>query len=62
MSDDPKHVGEPDPSRVSGEEPYEIHYFAAKHGITTDQARDLIARHGNNRKNLDAAAARLRSS
>ena len=62
MSDDKNHVGEPDRGRVSGSEPYEVHYFAAKHGITTDQARDLIARHGNDRQKLDEAASRLRST
>lgn len=62
MSDDKNDRGEPDRSRVAGDEPYEVNYFAKKHGITTDQARDLIAKHGNDRQKLDEAASRLRSS
>ena len=62
MSDDKTNRGEPDRSRVAGEEPYELEYFANKHGITTDQARDLIKKHGNDRAALDEAAARLRSA
>ncbi|CAN7606949.1 DUF3606 domain-containing protein [Phenylobacterium sp. LjRoot164] len=62
MSDDKTRRGEPDSSRVSGEEPYELQYFANKHGITTEQAKDLIQKHGNDRAALDEAAARLRSN
>ena len=59
MADDESNVGEPDRSRVSGSEPYEVSYFAQKHGISSEQARDLIARIGNNREELDAAAEKL---
>lgn len=62
MSDDKKNVGEPDRSRVSGSEDYEVQHFAQKHGITAEQARDLISKHGNDRATLDAAAARMGSS
>jgi hypothetical protein len=47
--------------RVSGSEPYEVAYFAKKHGITQAQARDLIKKHGNSRKILEVAAKRLRA-
>lgn len=60
MADDKTHVGEPDRSRVSGSEDYEVRYFADQNGITMDQARDLIARHGNDREALNAAARRLK--
>ncbi|MBJ7410103.1 MAG: DUF3606 domain-containing protein [Phenylobacterium sp.] len=60
MADNKQNVGEPDRSRLSGSEEYEVQYFADKHGITTDQARELIERHGNDRATLDAAAERLR--
>ena len=60
MADNKQHVGEPDRSRVSGSEDYEVRYFADKHGLTMDQARDLIARHGNQRDELDHAAEQLR--
>jgi hypothetical protein len=61
MADDKSNTGEPDRSRVSGLEGYEVDYFANKHGITADQARELIGRIGNSRKELDAAAERLKA-
>lgn len=61
MSDDKSNVGEPDRSFVAAGEGYELDYFAQKHGLSRDQARDLIARHGNDREKLDAAAERLKS-
>lgn len=62
MSDDKNHRGEPDRSQVSGSEPYEVKYFADKHGISVAEVEKLIRDHGNDRATLDAAAARLRSS
>jgi hypothetical protein len=59
MGDDKSKVGGADRRQVSGEERYEVDYFASKHGITIAQARDLIERHGNDRATLDAAAERL---
>ena len=35
-------------------------YFARKHGITSEQARDLIKRVGNDREKLNEAALKLR--
>ncbi len=60
MADNKQNVGEPDRSRVSGSEDYEVRYFAEKHGISMDHARELIARHGSQREELDAAAERLK--
>lgn len=60
MADNKQNVGEPDRSRVSGSEAYEVRYFAEKHGLSMDQARELIARHGNDREALDRAAEQLR--
>lgn len=60
MADNKQHVGEPDRSRVSGSEDYEVRYFADKHGLNMEEARSLIAKHGNNREELDRAAAELR--
>lgn len=62
MADDKNNRGEPDRSLVSGEEPYEVKYFAEKHGLSVAEAEKLIRDHGNDRATLDAAAARLRSS
>jgi len=60
MADNREHVGEPDRSRVSGSEDYEVRYFADKHGISMDQARQLIEKHGNQRDELDRAAEQLK--
>lgn len=62
MADNKNDVGEPDRSRVSGSERYEVQYFANKHGISEAQARDLIARHGSDRATLDAEAGKLKSA
>ena len=59
-ADGKSHRGEPDRSRVSGSELYEVDYFAKKHGLTRQQAEALIKQHGNDRKELDAAAERLK--
>lgn len=49
-----------DRGRVAGGQGYELGYFARKHGISRDQARQLIARIGNDRAKLNAAAEKLR--
>jgi hypothetical protein len=59
MADNKDHVGEPDRGRVSGSEEYEVRYFAETNGISMDQARQLIERHGNDREELERAARRL---
>lgn len=48
-----------DRSRVAGGQAYEIGYFSRKHGISRQQAQDLIKRIGNNREKLNEAAAGL---
>ena len=60
MSDDTNDRGAQDRARVSGEQEYEVRYFADKHGISVEQAQELIDRHGNSREKLDAAAERLK--
>jgi hypothetical protein len=59
MPDDKTKVGEPDRSRVSADQDYEVSQLAKKHGLTQQQARDLIARVGNDREKLDQAAEKL---
>jgi hypothetical protein len=59
MVDDKSKRGSADRGKVAGSQPYEVAYFAKKHGITQAQARALIKKHGNVRKTLDAAAKRL---
>jgi hypothetical protein len=59
MADNKSKKGGGDRARVAGGEGYEVSYFARKHGISSDQARDLIAKVGNDREKLNAAAAKL---
>lgn len=51
-----------DRSKVAGEEDYEVRYFADQNGLTREQTRDLIARHGNDRATLEREAAKLRNA
>jgi hypothetical protein len=60
MSDNTSLRGDRDRRTVSASEPYEVEYFARKHGLTMEQARDLIARVGNERSKLDAAAEAMK--
>lgn len=59
MSDNKTIVGEPDRSRVAGGERYELQHFASRHGISTDEAKTLIERFGNDRETLEREAAKL---
>jgi len=59
MPDNKSKRGKSDRSRVSGGEGYEVNYFANKHGITREQARNLIKKVGNNRDKLNRAAEKL---
>ena len=60
MSDDLGNIGQRDRDRVSAGEGYEVEYFARKHGLTMEQARELIAQVGNDRSKLDAAAEAMK--
>jgi hypothetical protein len=44
---------------ISNTKPYELDYFARKHDISREQARDLIGRIGNDRGKLNAAASKI---
>jgi len=57
--DDKNKVGEPDRSRVAEKQDYEVRYLAQKYGLDREQARNLIARVGNDREKLDQAAREL---
>jgi uncharacterized protein DUF3606 len=50
MPDDKTKVGEPDRSRVSADQDYEVRQLAEKHGLSPTQIRELIARVGNDRE------------
>jgi hypothetical protein len=60
MSDDKTMQGR-DREFVAGGEEYEIRHFAEKHGLTVEQAQELIDRVGNSREALDRAAEKLKS-
>jgi len=50
-----------DRTRVSATDDYEVRYFAEKNGISIQQTRDLIAKHGNDRETLERAAKQIKS-
>ena len=62
MPDDKSNVGEPDRSRVAGDQDYEVRYLAEKYGLSEEQARELITRIGNDRQKLEEAAKGLAAS
>jgi hypothetical protein len=41
------------------DEPYSVCYFARKHDISVEQARELMRKIGRDREKLNEAAARL---
>jgi hypothetical protein len=61
MADNPNKEDNRDRSRVSGSEDYEVRYFADENGISMDQARELIARFGNDRETLNREARKLKA-
>jgi len=58
MPDDKNKQGAQDRARVSAEQPYEVAYFAQKHGLSQEEARDIIKKHGPSREACDVAAGR----
>jgi hypothetical protein len=61
MADDKSKTDDQDRDRVSGNEDYEVRYFAEQNGITEQQTRDLIKKFGNMRTTLEAEAKKLKS-
>lgn len=59
MVDDKSKRDQRDRSRVSGSERYEVEYFAREAGISPEQARELIQKHGNDRETLMREAKKL---
>ncbi|MBB4003228.1 DUF3606 domain-containing protein [Aurantimonas endophytica] len=60
MADDKSKKDGRDWAKVSASEPYEVSYFAKKHGLTSEQAREIIKKHGPTRSDADAAAERMK--
>jgi hypothetical protein len=59
MADDKSKRGARDRATISAEEPYEVRYFAKKHGISREEAQKLIDRIGGDRKKLNVEAEKL---
>jgi len=62
MPDDKSKRGGPDRKRVAQHEPYEVDYFAKKHGMSAEGARAIIDRFGPSRERCDEAAERRKKS
>jgi hypothetical protein len=62
MADDKSKRDSRDRDRVSADDDYEVQYFATKAGITPQQVKDLIAKHGNSRETLEREVKALRKS
>ncbi|TPI57682.1 MULTISPECIES: DUF3606 domain-containing protein [unclassified Mesorhizobium] len=60
MADDKSKRDFRERDRLSGDEDYEVRYFAKQHRISPEQVRDLIKEHGNDRKALGREARKLR--
>lgn len=60
MTDDKTKRDFRDRDRVSADEEYEVRHFAEQNGLTTQQAMELIKKHGNGRDVLTRAARELR--
>ena len=56
MADDKTDRGQRDRSRVAAEQQYEVEYFAKKHGLTTEEAAEIITRAGPSRERADEMA------
>jgi hypothetical protein len=61
MADNKDLRGGRDRDFVASGQDYEVEHFAQKHGISAEQARELIARHGNDRETLDRAVESLKA-
>ena len=62
MPDNKANIGEPDRSRVAAGERYEVQHLAELTGISTNEARELIDKFGNDRDTLEREAAKLRGN
>lgn len=60
MADDPNKRGRQDRSKVAGDQDYEVQYLARAHGLTPEQARELIARVGDDCAKLDQEAHKMK--
>jgi hypothetical protein len=54
MSDNKKKTGEPDRSRISTGERYEMDYWKEKFGVSSQQLSGAVRAVGNNAKDVEA--------
>ncbi|BCM19278.1 DUF3606 domain-containing protein [Mesorhizobium sp. J8] len=59
MADDKTKRDFRDRDRVSANDDYEVEYFAQKVGLTVQQVRELIKKHGNDRETLEREARKF---
>lgn len=59
MADDKSKTDYRDRNQVSGDEEYEVGYFASKFGLTIPEVRELIKKHGSDRETLEREAKQL---
>jgi hypothetical protein len=59
MADDKTKTGGGDRKRVAEDQGYEVSYFARKHGLSTEEARKIIRRVGNDREKLNAEIEKM---
>jgi hypothetical protein len=62
LADDKSKRGGADRRRIAGGQAYEFSYFARKHSITTEQARNIIERCGNDREKANGEAEKIGGS
>lgn len=51
-------LGGPERARLSADLPHKVAAFASRHGLSVDEARDIIERCAGRREDADAAAER----
>jgi hypothetical protein len=56
MADSKSKRGGADRRRVAASQPYEVSYFARKHGLSREQAEKIIKQTGGDREKANAAA------
>jgi hypothetical protein len=60
MSDDKRKRGEPDRSRVSANEPYEVRYLAQKTGLPSPLVKNVVRQEGPMRLNVERYLNRMK--
>ncbi len=61
MADDPSKKDFRDRDRVAADQEHEVRYFAEETGLSEEQVRELIDKHGNMRADLEREAKKLRA-